>query len=301
MRTVKRKTNTFLALLASCLSQLGSLKLVLGVDGLTLLQPLFSSMPSNGIEQPFFKNLKSLVIRDLGWSRNYAMNNLAHALRLPKLEVFVMININGDTERCPLFSGITEGSLNISKLTFVNANLDAERLSMIVGGCKALEQFNYQAKDFDNDGTWDPCQFRTSELMSVLESQAESLHTLQYHHDITRMYTVARSGPWKIGSLAPLINLRHFETDHYVLSMDLAVEARPNLKRLTICNISFPIYRDLKVLLRTDFYPNLRFVTLNPWSCRVNRILSINSLNIIVNTQIEKLLARQMIKEYYSD
>ncbi|KAL2819865.1 hypothetical protein BDW59DRAFT_164898 [Aspergillus cavernicola] len=235
------KTNPCLVLLASCMPNLEHLQLVLGDEALTDLEPLFTSLPESGIEQPFLKNLNQ-------W--------LSGIWR--KLDTFTIIRVSIDAEGCPDFD-IAPGSLNISSLTFREATLDAERLTRIVEGCKAFMVFIYYEHAYEGDGVTESTGFQA------------------FYLDWRAVYPSTMDECRKVGSLTSFNNICHLELDQYSLSSSPADELPSGLHCLTIRNISFSIYNTLKSLSQKGSDTTLRNVLLEPRDEHPNEMLGIRA------------------------
>ncbi|RDW64302.1 uncharacterized protein DSM5745_09713 [Aspergillus mulundensis] len=272
METVEMRSNPYLLLLASRMSNLEHLELVLGDEGLDDLAPLFTPCSEDVmIEQPYLRNLKSVVIRDMMLTECDSMMNLDAVMELPQLENFTLIGLNGDAEGCPLFD-FEPGTLNISTLTLAAACLDAETLTQIVAGCKELKVFKYFGSNFDGNTMNESIQFDPSELVSILASQQENIVTLFCNLDWEVIDPTNWSRCSKYGSFASFTKLMHLEIDQYPYTPKQ--ELPPSIHCLHIKNISFPIIDVVGSLnMRTidlpehelhDELPNFSILTLVP-------------------------------------
>ncbi|KAL4783890.1 hypothetical protein BJX76DRAFT_348240 [Aspergillus varians] len=285
MKGAAMKSNPYILVLASRMPNLEHLQLTLGEEGLHGLGPLFTQWFASGIDhQPYFKNLKSVVIRDLTYTESVSMFNLEYVLKLPRLEEFTLTYLNGNADGCPLFD-IKPDTLNISTLSLMDACLDAESLTEIVAGCKCLKDFSYYGCNYDVDNIAESGQFDPSELVSILSSQKDNLRTIRCSLDWGDIYPTHWERCSKYGSFAPFKNLMHLELDQYPYTPKQ--ELPSSLHCLTIRNISFSIFDTLESLdMRTtdmpeyEFYnmlPNLEFVTLQPRDDVPNGMLEVRA------------------------
>lgn len=167
MEAAAMKSNPYTVVLASSMPNLERLKLTIGEEGLYDLEPLFTQWHTNNPAQPYLRNLKSVVIRDLTLTESGSMVDLDYIQELPHLEEFTLINLNGDAEGCPLFE-IQLETLNISSLSLLEACLDTESLTAIVDGCRCLKHFSYYGCNYDGNNIEESSQFDPSELVSIL-------------------------------------------------------------------------------------------------------------------------------------
>ncbi|KAL4915447.1 hypothetical protein BDW62DRAFT_212694 [Aspergillus aurantiobrunneus] len=282
MNAAAMRSNPYLLVLASQMLNLEHLQLTLGEEGLYDLEPLFTQWSST--EQPYLKNLKSVVIRDLTFTESESMADLNSIMELPRLEEFTLIYLNGDADGCPLFE-IEPGSLNISTLSLREACLDSESLTAIVAGCKCLKDFSYYGRNYDGNNISDSCQFDPSELVSILSSQEDNLRTLRCNLDWEDIHPTHWSKCPKYGSFTSFKNLIHLEVDQYPYTAKQ--ELPSSLQCLTIRNISFPIFDVVGSLnMRTmdmpeyNLYvelPNLEHVTLQPRDDIPNGMLEVRA------------------------
>ncbi|OJJ53311.1 hypothetical protein ASPSYDRAFT_136828 [Aspergillus sydowii CBS 593.65] len=248
------------------------LKLTIGEEGLYDLEPLFTQWHTNNPAQPYLRNLKSVVIRDLTLTESGSMVDLDYIQELPHLEEFTLINLNGDAEGCPLFE-IQLETLNISSLSLLEACLDTESLTAIVDGCRCLKHFSYYGCNYDGNNIEESSQFDPSEL------------TLRCNLDWEYIHPTRWSRCSKYGSFATFKNLIHIEIDQYPYTPKQ--ELPKSLHCLTIRNISFSVFDtvgslnmrtvDVPMYRLTNELPNLKFVTLQPRDGIPNGMLGIHS------------------------
>ncbi|KAB8227803.1 uncharacterized protein BDW43DRAFT_236571 [Aspergillus alliaceus] len=117
-----------------------------------------------------------------------------------------MIYCDGDSEGYPRFD-LPAGSLNTKELCFYPFSIYTKRLGNLVGACKGLKEFAYTASSTTRPSSH--C-FKVSELLTILESQRESL-------EIMRIYLNAlfpAFGSWedrpKFGPFVEFIPLQTF-------------------------------------------------------------------------------------------
>ncbi|KAL4961891.1 F-box protein [Aspergillus stella-maris] len=232
-------SNPWLLVLAAHLPNLQNLQLTIAEDGLRDLDPLFAKLPCLGVEQPYFKSLKSIVIRDLAQSKNEYLTIVNSVLKLPQLEDFTWINVNGDAYGCPLL-GFEPKSLNISKLSLFEACINTERLEALIKGCKCLKEFNYRGNNFYAHDILESCQFKPEHLLTILDSQKVSLHTIRCNLDWDELESSASKCWPKYGSFKSFTSLRHLSLDQYPYAPN--TELPTSLHCLTIANIGFPIF-----------------------------------------------------------
>jgi hypothetical protein len=284
MEAAAMGSSPYIVVLASSMPNLGRLKLTIGEEGLYGLEPLFTQWHSTNPAQPYLRNLKSIVIRDLTFTESGSMVNLDYILELPHLEEFTLINLNGDAEGCPLFEILPE-TLNISSLSLLEASLDTESLTAIVEGCRCLKHFSYYGCNYDGNNLEESSQFDPSELVPILSSQKNNIITLRCNLDWEYIHPTRWSRCSKYGSFASFKNLIHLEVDQYPYTP--RQELPKSLHCLTIRNISFPILDtvgslsmrtvDAPMYRLTNELPNLKFVTLQPRDAIPNGMLGIHS------------------------
>lgn len=284
MEAAAMRSNPYMIVLAPSMPNLEHLNLTLGEEGLYDLEPLFTQWHSNIPAQPYLRNLKSVVIRDLTLTESESIVDLDYILELPHLEDFTLINLNGDAEGCPLFE-IEPESLNISSLSLLEASLDTESLTAIVEGCRCLKHFSYYGCNYDGNSIEGSSQFGPSELVSILSSQKDNIKTLKCNLDWDHIHPTRWSRCSKYGSFASFKNLVHLEVDQYPYTP--RQELPKSLHCLTIRNISFSVLDtvgslnmrtvDVPMYRLTNELPNLKFVTLQPRDDIPNGMLGINS------------------------
>ncbi|KAL4953038.1 hypothetical protein BDW69DRAFT_11772 [Aspergillus filifer] len=236
---VSMYSNPWLLVLAAHMPNLQNLQLTIGKEGLRDLDQVFAKLPDLGVEQPYFKNLKSIVIRDLARSENDYLTIITSILELAQLEDFTLINVNGDAYGCPSFE-VKPNSLNISSLSLFEACIDTKSLMALIKGCKFLKEFNYRGRNFCEHSIVESCQFEPEHLLTILDSQKDNLHSIRCNLD----WDGAEPSKWedhpKYGSFESFTNLRHLSLDQYPYAPDTELPA--SLHCLTIANISFPIF-----------------------------------------------------------
>ncbi|KAL4943969.1 hypothetical protein BDV06DRAFT_210634 [Aspergillus oleicola] len=287
MEATAMYSNPYLLVLAAHMPNLQNLQLTIGEEGLDV----------SGIEQPYLRNLKSVVIKDLAHTECDTMPCLDYVLGLPQLENFTLINLNGEAEGCPLFK-VVPNSLNVSSISLLEACIDAENLENIIEGCKCLKEFNYRGRNYYGNSIEYSCQFEPSELLPILSSQKDNLHTIRCNLNWDEVHPTSwKKGP-KYGSFAPFTQLRHLAVDQYPYIPDQEIPA--SLHCLTIANISFPILDIIGSLnMRTidmphfnmhNILPNFEFLTLIPRDDTPNGMLEVEDkfgwLEIYENQEI---------------
>ncbi|KAL4971490.1 hypothetical protein BDW66DRAFT_163664 [Aspergillus desertorum] len=285
MKAAAMMSNPYLLVLASRMPNLEHLELTLGLEGLTDLEPLFTQRAKTTmVEQPYLRNLKSVVIKDMTHTKSASMVNLHFIMELPHLENLTLMYLNGDAEGCPLFE-FEPASLNISYLTLMDACLDADTLTKIMTACKDLKVFNYFGYNFDGKIMTESIQFDPSELVSILEPQKGNLLTVRCNLDWEDIHPTRWNRCSKYGSFASLKNLVHLEIDQYPCTSKQ--ELPPSLHCLHIKNISFPIFDTVGSLhMRTidmpeyslyNELPNLAHLTLQPRDGIPNGMLKVHA------------------------
>ncbi|KAL4772586.1 hypothetical protein BDW60DRAFT_40231 [Aspergillus nidulans var. acristatus] len=278
-------SNPYLLVLTSRMPNLEHLELRLGPEGLTDLEPLFTRWArTTMVEQPYLRNLKSVVLRDMTHTQSLSMINVDFVMELPQLEDFTIIYLNGEAEGCPPFE-FEPASLNISCLTLKEACLDAKALKRIMTACKNLKVFNYFGHNFDGKNMAETVQFDPSELVSILETQKDNLLTVRCNLDWEGLHPTRWNRCSKYGSFASLKILTHLEIDQYPYTPKQ--ELPPSIHCLHIKNISFPIFDTVGSLrMRTvnmpeyglyDELPNFAHLTLEPRDGIPNGMLKVHA------------------------